>query len=56
MVKTAEFGQPTDRAPVPGRCRICGGSGDREWGWSDEAKTLCDRPSCVAAARAEIGR
>lgn len=56
MVKTAEFGQPTDRVPEPGRCRICGHSGDSVLrdGWADETKTLCDRPECIAAARAEL--
>jgi hypothetical protein len=23
-MKTAEFGQPVDRVPQPGKCRICG--------------------------------
>lgn len=53
MVKTADFGKPC-AAPEPGRCRICGSDGGREWVWADETQTLCDRPACVAAARAEI--
>jgi hypothetical protein len=66
MVKSAEFGRPTDRAPEPGRCRICGCTritacdvptdyGSRACAWTDETKTLCDLPSCLEAARAEIG-
>lgn len=56
MTKSAEFGVPTPRVPTPGWCRICGeGRASRE-GWADgpENKTLCMKPECIAAARAEI--
>lgn len=68
-MKTAEFGQPC-KAPERGRCRICGctritacsvevpGHGmqsERACCWTDETETLCDAPSCLAAARAELG-
>lgn len=49
-MKTAEFGQPCE-APVPGKCRICGGSSAM---WADETETLCIRTGCLAAARAEL--
>lgn len=54
MTKSAEFGQPSARVAEPGRCRICGGGPMIRDGWSDAQRTLCDRPGCVAAARAEI--
>jgi hypothetical protein len=59
MVKTAEFGQPTDHSPQPGRCRICRStdpdtSPGASLNWADETRTLCALPECVAAARAEL--
>lgn len=57
-MKTAEFGQPAARVPQPGRCRICGHSGDSVLrdGWADETRTLCNASACVAEAKREIGR
>ncbi len=68
-MKTAEFGVPC-KAPERGVCRICGctnftvcavevpGHGmqsERDCYWVDETQTLCDAPSCVVAAKAELG-
>lgn len=66
-MKTAEFGQPCATVPQPGICRICSCVeeracvvGDappgRPCGWADHTRTLCDAPSCIAAAKHEIGR
>lgn len=42
---------------TPGRGGIAPGyTGTRACGWTDETRTLCDNPNCLAAARAEIGR
>jgi hypothetical protein len=55
-MKTREFGQPCAAVPVPGRCRICGNKVEpRIPGAFSYDETLCDRPDCYTAARAELG-
>lgn len=44
-----------EEVSVPGRPGNIGRyEGSRACGWTDETKTLCDAPECIAAARAEI--
>lgn len=55
-MKTAEFGQPCPAVQKSGRCRICGELVEPRvpGGYLLDA-TVCDRPDCFRAARAELG-